>query len=679
MEVSMRPQILYWKWNDELLDEKILVKKANDIIKRSSFRDIAIAPHSMTKPEASFFSPVMKACVRKVNDIFTANGRRVIFDVDMRHPLEYDSFFTKAPNKFVYQARLYQLDLDENGKAEIQVAKADHTKHVGFNHLFGLSSVSSLDAEIAGTWCFEALDNLYFKPETVFDLKQASSLEEREDTLFWVINAGKEHAGKRAISYIRHRMPGPDRLTDEYLQCQMELIEALGDISLYGITTDEWGIPQIIENGVTPSLYMTDKTKELYAEHCGRDLYEDLLYFHYSPENDRSRSVLAVNKYIEVIRNRVTLGDHMIYDKIKEVFGKDAFVGFHPTWYCAPNGFAVETMHNGMDWWQVKRDYSQTDERVMIPIRLAMARGASEPVWYNMWYSQRTMDIRTYYKETWVNARFGGRTDYLGYECYEPGVVYTFRAPGRLEQLSLMDESVIKLNDFQKTLPDSRVLMLFSMEAFTNWQLYDHGVTYVSPNMKGHSEIVALANGVFAQNVLFDLVPSSEIDRGTLRIEDGRIKYFNHEYDAVVVAYPNGVTQKALDFIKSCAKFTKNFVGVGACEYLNDGTKCDYAFEGVEKVYNDKPAPALIAQELVDMGVKANMTKNSCTFEDGSVVVTTDGAQNLFNPLEAELELDGHKVTFKGRDFLAIRLENGRPEFRFGEADGLTCDGESLI
>ena len=65
-EESMYPQILYWKWNDELLDENVLVEKANDIIKRSSFRDIAIAPHSMKKPEASFFSPVMQKLVRKV-------------------------------------------------------------------------------------------------------------------------------------------------------------------------------------------------------------------------------------------------------------------------------------------------------------------------------------------------------------------------------------------------------------------------------------------------------------------------------------------------------------------------------------------------------------------------------------------------------------------------------------
>jgi hypothetical protein len=332
-----------------------------------------------------------------------------------------------------------------------------------------------------------------------------------------------------------------------------------------------------------------------------------------------------------------------------------------------------------MDRWQVKRDYSQTDERVPMHIRLAMARGANEPIWYNMWYSQRTMDIRTYYKETWVNARFGGRTDYLGYECYEPGVVYTFRDAGRLEMLSLMDESVIKLNDFQKTLPDSRVLMMFSMEAFTNWQIYDHGVTSVSPLMKGHKDILALANGVFAENILFDLVPSSEVDRGKLRIDDGKIKYFDHDYDAVVVAYPKGISREALDFVKKCASLTDKFISVGPVEYLNDGTACDYKFDGVEKVYPEYTDPKTVARDLIEMGVKRNMTENSCTFEDGSVIFTTDGEQNLFNPLSVEFELEGHKIVFKGKDFLAFRLNGDKPEFAFGECDMLTLDGESLI
>ncbi|MBQ8175091.1 MAG: hypothetical protein IJ009_06795 [Clostridia bacterium] len=59
--------------------------------------------------------------------------------------------------------------------------------------------------------------------------------------------------------------------------------------------------------------------------------------------------------------------------------------------------------------------------------------------------------------------------------------------------------------------------------------------------------------------------------------------------------------------------------------------------------------------------------------------MTTSGATYLFNPPETEFDQAGHKILFKGKDFLAIRLEDGKPDFRFGEADVLNLDEESLI
>jgi hypothetical protein len=79
------------------------------------------------------------------------------------------------------------------------------------------------------------------------------------------------------------------------------------------------------------------------------------------------------------------------------------------------------------------------------------------------------------------------------------------------------------------------------------------------------------------------------------------------------------------------------------------------------------------------MGVKANMGENYSVFEDGSVIFTTDGAENIGNPLTVSYDLDGHKVEFEGEDFLAIRLADGKPDFRFGTAEVLTMDGVSLI
>jgi hypothetical protein len=671
----MYPKILYWKWNDDLLDKKILKEKIDDIVKRSIFDVVAMSPHGMQNHDVSLRSPEMKSAIKEAVRLLGEHGRKFTVETNVGQYAEFPKILKKAPGKFAHLTRLYDADLDEDGRAVIDVVPASVYK-VKFSSLKIIKPVIGF----FGAWIVDPCENLTFASGSEKEAAQFCRIVDIEDGLQQiVVDAGKENAKKRVILYPDVKLDDPDKLSDEYRCAEVELIEDMGDTGVFGVTVDEWGLRTPVRGGVIADIYISDDTKLHYFNHCGRDLYKDLLYFHYTPSDAPELGVLVVNKYMETIRNRLSGDEEAIYDTAKRTFGKDAFVGFHPTWYCAPNGFALEAPYNGIDWWQVKRDYSQTDERVMIPIRLAMARGATKPVWYNMWYSQSTLDIKTYFRETWVNARFGGRTTYLGYECYEPDVVLTLWQEGRLESVSDADAVATKINDFQTTLPDSRVLCLFAMEQFTNWQITAHGAKAMTPGMAGHRSVVAFANKLFANNVLFDLVPSSDVDRGKLRVENRKIKYHSHDYDALIVVGPDGMTQKSVDFIKECASLTKNVAMVGECRYLNDGSACKEGFDTISHKFPAATDASEIAELIKSWGVKTNMTSNSAVFEDGSIVFTTDGALNVGNPLEAEFELEGHKIAFKGTDILAFRFKDGKPDFRYGTAELLTLDGVSLI
>ena len=43
----MHPKILYWKWDDSILDRQIFTKKLKDIVNRCSFDVIAVSPHDI--------------------------------------------------------------------------------------------------------------------------------------------------------------------------------------------------------------------------------------------------------------------------------------------------------------------------------------------------------------------------------------------------------------------------------------------------------------------------------------------------------------------------------------------------------------------------------------------------------------------------------------------------------
>lgn len=672
----MYPQILYWKWNDELLEDGVMESKAQDICNRSCFTDIYIAPHSMTVPKSSISHPVMRKKLLDTCEFFHKNGRRMFYDIDIRSDPDY--FFKKC-NKIAHMTRIFECDLDAEGFAKFEL---EENKCFDLRMIARLENIKNFVDEILGAWCFNALGEADFDPNTVCDVKDLCEICEEDGKQFLKVSAGAQNAGKRLICYPSYCVNQMDCMADEYLQCERELFEFVKDIPLDGACVDEWGIRNYIEsvngNSTQRFFYYSDDTAKLYNDYFGRDLKEDLLYFHYSPIGDIGKSIDAVNTYIRTLRRREAEGEEMVYNLTKRYFGKDAFVGCHPTWWGGDVYQTMEILHNGIDWWEVKRDYAQTDERVLIPIRNALARLAPKPVWYNMWYSQRTLDINTYFTETWTNARFGGRTHHLGYECYEPGVVLTFREEGRLEKISVMEEQIAKINKFQKAQPDSRILFLFGMEAYTNWHILNHGVKYVEFKMKGNTDTLALSKELFKKNVLHDVFPSSEVDRGNIKVEGDKAVCNGHTYDAVILVYPDGCNKKTLEFADAFAKVNKNLLVIGKCNYSDNGEKITHKFN-TEYKFAEMPHADEVIEVIEKMGVKKNMTENICYFTDNSVIATSDGKLNVGNPLQVNFTLCGKEVAFKGTDFLAIRFENNTPEFCFGTAETLTLDGKSLI
>ncbi len=678
----MYPQILYWKWNDDLLDDGVLEKRANDIINRSCFSYIYVAPHSMVSPDASLTNSKMKKKISDFAEIMHKNGRKAIFDVDIRaEPLVFFNH-SRETAQYSYMA---SAKLDESGRATVELISPALFNVVNpgarcnqSQKIFDLLGRSSILDGVLGAWCIDGLENGRFDDKNVTSADQYITIRTENDVFYADIDATKANAGRVIVFYPRYLSTNPDTMCDKYLECQKMLLEEVKDLPLDGLCLDEWGVRVQFYKRTGKFLYTAPSIVRLYKEYCGRDLYKDLLYFFCVPKDDAGKSIKYVNDYITVIRRRELEGEQMLYDSAKQYFGQDAFVGCHPTWWGSEYNLAIEALRNGVNWWETPRDYAQTDEKILHSIRGGMARTKSKPVWYNMWYSMRTMDINTYFEETWVNARFGGRTHHLGYECYEPGVVYTFWQEGRLEQISQMEEQISKLNSFQKTKPDARVLMLFGMEAFTNWNVLNPGVNCIGNNMKGNSDTLRMSGELLADNYLHDLVPTTEIDRGLLTLCENKACYGGHTYDAVVVVNPNGCSKKAAEFIEMYSKVNSNLVVIGKLNHYADGSRFNgriSADNSFDTVLTGKE----IGNILRDFGVKENMTEKLCVFEDGSVIATTDGKLNVGNPLTIEFEVEGHKVSFEGKDFIAVRIENGNPEIVCGEADKLEIDGKSIL
>src|SRR5690606_21137228 len=117
---------------------------------------------------------------------------------------------------------------------------------------------------------------------------------------------------------------------------------------------------------------------------------------------------------------------------------------------------------------------------------------------------------------------YGGGTHSLGYEGPNEGVVLELDQPVYIEQIAAMEEVGAKLNDFQESRPDCRVLVVFGMEAATNWRISDPDKSYWTARGQVLYDASAYTKELFDKGYMCDFVPSSEIVNGDVQFDGNR-------------------------------------------------------------------------------------------------------------------------------------------------------------
>ena len=615
----MKPQIFYWKWQEN--DEETILRKAEDIVKRSNFTHIYISTHNLPWSDRLLTSDKTVNTLQKCAKYFKEHGMGIVCDVDLTREGEYVNSNKLQQSGYI---KFFTAVLNDEGKAETDAQNAER--------IINCFAVT-LDA-----------DKKVFK--TPVDISKYASIDNGK----LIISAGKEFANRNIISYLykrKDRHPGyPDLFSEEYADGTRKLFETIKNIPLIGAATDELGLgfdgeveyrtdPKEIKsidyldinkvNFFATWFPYSEGMRKRYFERYNSDLNNDLLYFWHMEENNDGKSIKVVNQYFDNTRTLMAEIDEIIYELTKEYFGYDAFVGTHATWWGDELDNNFDAYHDGLDWWDTKRDYAQTDELVIIPLRLGIARKCKYNLWYNMWYSMRTMDIKSYYKETYYYAIYGGRTHQLGYECAEPGVVLELKQPGYLEKIAEMEEKIKRLNTMQNSRPDSRVLVVFGYEAATNHYISDPGVMRIERRGTLMHNILKATKEIFMDGYLCELIPSTEIETDNFAIENSKAMYCSHEYDAVVFLYPEGITQKAYDILRKMYNEGVNLIVAGSISMLHDGTKTEDVLKN-KKFYHTEVSSKQLVEDLKVLKVPKNHGDNWCMFEDGSITVSNTNA-----------------------------------------------------
>lgn len=647
------PSVIYWKWDDTHLETGKYIEQIEDLVARSPFSHIYITTHWCHE---GLSSPATLAHLQKAVEQIHAAGRQCILEVDVR--AEKARFAATHPDDragFLY----WQSPAIGEGGCTFAI-KGQQGKE-----LFGGDRQSG-DALLAVT-AYRTDERGWVIPDS---LRAVKATLVRPDANTVIVNWLPEDTGEQVFVAVWSIFDFPDLYSDAYYAETDALMALAASIAPDGAALDELCFMWHPDFDFTAGSYMTLDNCPVYSRgmaatyraQYGEDYVTDCLYRYVSAPAD-PRRVAANNRYFRHFREGIAAAENTFYRQVKHYLGADAFVGVHNTWFCIEEvQNSPEIWRTGITWWSAVKDYGFTDEIMLYPVRTALAHKASAPIFYNMWYSEGTLLLPSFYTELWRNVRYGGRTISLSYEClHENHIVQQLCRPGQLEAVAAMEKKIAGVDDFLQSPARCDVAVVASLAALCNRQ----------ENLEGNGrwdiyggklkELFTLTRDLWNAGWNCDMVGDNEIYDGHLTVNDeGWLTYGNQVYTCLVLAYPQYAQPELADFLRRLAagKTRVILVGSGNTDFNGQPMAPPTQLLPEAPYFAYRPEIGDITALLTAWGIRTNRVPCGCVMQDGTVVLTAAAPDKpIGNPLHSRFVLEGKTVTITGTDVVCLRRD----------------------
>ncbi len=581
--------------------------------------------------------------------------------MDLEAPFARIEFARIYPDELQGVVQLREVKMKVFGEVDISVESPSFG-----NYGFYKKGFDSVDGSLVRVYTyFSGTDGI----ESVDDITSQCKVELTNTRNVKVMVPCKARdKGRTACVMALFHLFTPDIFAPHLPLFERNLLKQYADVPLAGTCKDEWGF--IPSGGVSApnDLWYSKFTEEEYIRRRpGHDLIRDILLMSKGEKGKDSERAAAINHYMEMFWQRNAEIETLFYVASKDVFGKKTMVGTHPTWWPYPG--SAEVFKNGLDWWAVRRDLAQTDESTPFCVRTALAKKLYSPLWYNMYYAP---SIQPYEEELWRDALTGGRINFHPLFPDQMNNLSSNLMPvaGKL----LRADCRVRLLNYISTAPiDCPVAVVFSHPNVTNWY---------SPNFGDAG--VSVCDRLWQDGYYADLIPSSEIAAGALKLsEDGHIQYGPQKYAAVVFYQPQYERPMIGEFFRKASDagktklyrigdWTMDFEGntVDAQKVLpKDMIMADQAGcvqDILAQLKKSGVSPHTPCTMHSSGGFPASMMpkpSGQCRLLDGTVILASGEKDVLGDPIRKTIKVGVHEVSFDAVGVAAVRLaSNGKLE-----------------
>jgi len=640
---AKHPHIAYWFISKEMLDLKNSMPILDKLTDSSHFNMLFLTARDgvsfyQTEKMHEFFAAIVKL----------AHERNIKIGLqlweDRLNPIAIENTEREISEG--------EVILDELGKANY-TGKAKHIR----------KGTDPIKSDLLKVYAFKKKSEGFYEEETLKDItNQCSFISQDATTVDVKINAGDALKGYTAYILTQHYYKFCSNHSPEASNRFVRCLKTYSDIPFDGVGLDEytnlrvstlWEMAKIKEV-FRERAYSLDMAKHFKAKYK-LDLEKTLFTMRYAPEGKPAKRAVAINYYMDELRNGTLEVEKVVYDAAKKIFGKNEFAGLHDTHHNALNG--DEIWATGLNWWRIPREYGQTDEMSPTATQLGIAKGYKENVLFNMYYNKSVENIAN--KAT-NDLRYGIRTHYHAINDVQ-GWGAPISRTDVLTAINPIEKCATILNRFNPSLPETNLLIVFGMQALANW--YPNEKERGTMDINDKLFIEEKATEVWNAGYRNALVPTDYIENNTLKINaNGKPEMNGHTFEAILFLYPQYSKESTI-------KFLENYVSKGGKLMINGIATTDFigndVTERFKKIEGKAIATTYSINDLPKLGLQKNAVENGCKNEDGSYVFSDYNSLKSNHPTTFSVNIDGdnYNGTYIGMAAIAADKKVGIKKF----------------
>jgi hypothetical protein len=647
------PHVAYWFFSKDMLDAKRNEEKIDSLAQFSNYTLIFLtARNGANFYETEKMHPVFERLVKYAHQKGLKIGLQ-LWDKKYKVPIE-------NTERMILES---EIVLDENG-AGTYSAKAKYVRDVK----------AILKSELFKVYAFRKTSSGFYDPKSLKDITAlCTSTNSNKEIVDIKLDAGKQLKGYTAYILTQHYYNICTNHSPEAVANLTQALKAYSDIPFDGVGLDEytnmrvsptWELEKTndVFRGRPYSLPMAEKLKVS----TGLEPEKVLFDMRYAPQGKPEVRMKAINHYMSAMRSGTLEMEKTIYDKGKEFYGSNTFIGLHDTHHNFLDG--DEIWQTGLNWWNVKRDYGHSDEGTSTPTQMGIGFTYPKNVMYNMYYDKSLTKI---VNKANSDLTYGIRTHYHAINDIQKWGV-SVEKPEALAEINKVENAARLLNRFNPSFPKIKLLVIFGMEELANWypDSTKRGMMDINVSLK----IEDKAKQMWNVGYLNALVPTDLIADGRLKLNaGGKPQIQGHEFDAVVFIAPQFARKSTLDFLK-------NYVDKGG-KLMVDGTATnDFDGKNISKQWNEIAEKATCktysVNDIPKLGISKREFPNGVLNEDGSYTFT-----GIKESQTLKSGKNGDTFTIKCNGLAAIKTsDNGKLEKLVAtDFSSLTVNGKTIF